>query len=124
MPKFEEEKVIGEGTITIKTIKKLDGNFETKTDLNVKNVNTEGLIEGLKKIIDKLFREDLCKKGRTCEKCGTLIPDHFTNSLCEKCYKLVDEQNKREEEQKKEEKIKANADNPNLKQINNLSPFK
>lgn len=101
MPKFEQQgNVVGEGTIKIKTIQRGE-EFDTTFDVDLKNVNTEGLIIELDKLSKKLYEEELCSDGKTCEQCEKLVPNYFVNTLCLDCYKKVDEGNKTEKRMEK-----------------------
>jgi len=91
MPEFKEKEQVGTGTINLKTFKKADGSFETLCETKLDKLNAEGTIEELTKIVNKLYKEDLCSQGKTCQKCGNLIPNHYENELCMDCYKKEQE---------------------------------
>jgi len=106
MPEFKEKEQIGQGVINLKTFKKADGSFETVCETKLEKLNVEGTIEELTKLVNKLYKEDLCSQGKTCEKCGKLIPNHFLNALCKECYnkEKAPEVPKKEVEEPKEYK--------------------
>ena len=86
MNRPEKEKYL----IKVKTIKRGE-EFITNLTTDLKNINSEGIISELQKLIDKIWKEDVCSGGRQCEKCGVLIPNHYGNDLCITCYNKLPE---------------------------------